>query len=98
MGAVTVPFLEVYDAYPRKHKKLPAAAVWQELATDYAGGEKALSAAILKRFRAGFLDRPPYNGDMKHVPTLETFLAGGLWQDDDDVSQVKPERKAYREL
>lgn len=83
-GAATLPFLSVYDAYPRKHRKLPAAAVWQELASSYQGGEQALAEAILKRFREGFLRRPPYNGDIKHVPTLETFLSARSWEDGAD--------------
>lgn len=81
VGAVTLPFLSVYDRYPNKHRKLEAAAVWQQLAADEPGGEDALAAAILAAFDGGMLRRHPYRGTAAHRPKLETVLAERLWEE-----------------
>jgi hypothetical protein len=96
VGAATLPFLDVYDRYPKKHKKLAAAAVFQGLAAAYPGGETALSVTILARFDAGLLRRHPYAGDIAKCPTLETFLIGRCWEDGEDAPVDVPARDSPR--
>lgn len=81
VGAATMAFLAVFDAYPRKDAKLKAAAVFQELAAGYEGGEAALSRAILDAFGRGMLKREPYRGPNGKRPFLETVLAERRWED-----------------
>lgn len=79
MGAVTIPFLRVYERYPNPFRKLQAAQTWQEMAEVEPGGEAALEAAIAAAFDAGMLDHKPYNGEA--VPKFETVLAERLWEE-----------------
>lgn len=81
LAAATIPFLEVFDRYPRKYGKARAAQVWQELAETHSGGEAALSKDILAAFDRGLLAHPPYSGEEQHQPMLETFLADRAWED-----------------
>lgn len=82
VAAVTPAFLAVYDAYPNRTGKQESAQVFAELAEDYPGGEKALSAAILAAFAGGMLKRHPYSSpDPAYRTSLEKFLKGRRWED-----------------
>ena len=81
LAAATIPFLEVFDRYPRKYGKARAAQVWQELAETHPGGEQALAREILAVFDRGLLRHPPYSGEEQHRPMMETFLADRAWED-----------------
>jgi hypothetical protein len=83
-------FLAVFDRYPRKDKRMEASQIFAELADDYAGGEAALSAAILAAFDGGMLKRHPYHGPNATRPCLDAVLANRRWEDPasapDDIS------------
>lgn len=81
VGLFTVPFLDVFDRYPRKDAKQAAAVVFHELAADFPGGEGALSKAILVAFDAGMLQRHPYHGRNATRPMLDKLLAERRWED-----------------
>lgn len=94
VGSVTLDFLRVYDRYPNKHRKVEASQVFQDLAAQWPGGEKALADEIVAAFDAGFLKRHPYSGLARHRPKLEDVLAGLRWQEpesapDDDATVVR---------
>jgi hypothetical protein len=94
LGAATPAFLRIYDRYPKKIGKQPAAQVFQELAADYPGGQEALSAAILAAFDAGMLARHPYSGEDSKRPALERVLAERRWEDDQSAPDEAPARAA----
>ncbi len=89
VAAITVPFLDVFDRYPRQHRKNAAAQAWQERAEHYPGGEIAMSRDILTAFDGGFLKRPAYaNPDPTKILTFENFIAESCWQDKEDKPAV----------
>jgi hypothetical protein len=81
LAACTPAFLSVYDRYPRKEGKQPAAQAFQEIAEHYHGGEVALANAVLLAFDAGMLRRAPYSGPNKTRPMLDRFLTERRWED-----------------
>jgi len=95
LAAATPAFLDVFDRYPRKDGKNPAAQVFAELAAAHPGGEVALSREILAAFDAGMLARPPYNGPNRTRPMLDTMLADRRWEDPPSApDDAPPTRKA----
>jgi hypothetical protein len=100
-GAATLHFLAVFDRYPRKDKKLEAAAVWQELAEEHPGGELGLRDEILAWFETGALKRHPYAGENRFRPLLESVLAERRWLDppsdpDNEEKRSPPARSPKR--
>jgi hypothetical protein len=81
VGAVTLPFLAVYERYPNGAGKLKAAGVWQELAEMHPRGELGLQADVLAWFDTGILREHPYAGEYKYQPHLEKVLAEQRWLD-----------------
>lgn len=81
LGTLTPAFLAVFERYPRQDKRMEASQVFAELADGYAGGEDALSAAILAAFEAGMLARHPYRGPNATRPCLDRVLAERRWED-----------------
>ncbi len=94
LAVVTPPFLAIYNAYPRKDRKMPAAQVWHEIAADYPGGEAGLRDAIVAWFARGALKRHPYAGDHQHRPMLVTVLVERRWEDDQSAPDNEPSKAA----
>ena len=80
-GAATLPFLAVFNRYTNHYAKARAAAVWQELAAGFEGGEAGLRDSILAAFNGGMLVRHPYNAEISKRPSFERVLAERQWED-----------------
>lgn len=89
-GAATLPFLEVFDRYPRKDKKLAAAAVWQELAEQHPQGETGLRDELLAWFDGGALTRHPYANANQFRPLFESVLTEQRWRDPPSAPDDQP--------
>lgn len=96
IGTLTPAFLDLFERYPRRDKRMEASQIFAELAEAFPGGEAALAAAISAAFAAGMLNRHPYRGPNETRPCFDRFLAERRWEDPvsapDDVEPPKPSK------
>lgn len=94
IGTLTPAFLDVFERYPRRDKRMESSQVFAELADTFPGGEVGLASAIGAAFARGMLNHHPYRGPNDTRPCFDRFLAERRWEDPvsapDDIEPPKP--------